>query len=120
MPLHKVHLKITTAADGSATVTSPNWVLGWLYRVVYKPGTLDTGADLTLTSEGPMSQALLVKTNAGTSNVSYYPLTVSNQASDGAAGTSYDTYLMIDGKLKLVVAQGGNVTTGEMIVYWFD
>ncbi len=116
----KIVLKVTTAADGSATATSPNWAFGWLHRVSYIPGTLDTGADLTLTSEGPTSQSLLVKSNAGTSNVSFYPRAVGNQNTDGAAGTTFDEFILIDGKLKLVVAQGGDTKTGTVIVYYFD
>jgi hypothetical protein len=120
MTLKKVVLKVTTDASGDSSATSPNWCMGWLYRMTYIPGTLATGADLTVTSEGPMSQSLLVKANAGTSNVSFYPLGVSNAANDGTAGTTYDNLQLIDGKIKLVVAQGGNVTTGTLIVYYFD
>lgn len=118
--MKKTTVKVTTAADGSATGTSTNWVFGFLFRISYLPGTLDAGADLTITSEGPISQSLLVKANAGTSNVPLYPRTVSNAGNDGAAGTTYDTLPLIDGKIKVVVAQGGDTKTGTLIFYYFD
>jgi hypothetical protein len=120
--MKKVYVKATTAADGSASVTSTTWTIGKLYALAYLPGTIDTGATITVTCEGPQSKALLTKASAGTSNVTFYPRDLQNAVADGAAltGTAGGdrTAPILDGKIKLVVASGGNVLTGAIIAYY--
>lgn len=120
MGLKKVYLKATCDASGDATVNAPNWVLGFLYAIAYLPGTIDTNGDITVSVQGPIAKTLLVKANAGTSNVSFHPRTVGNQNTDGAALTVYDNLILLDGKIRLVVAQGGNGGAGAIILYYFD
>jgi hypothetical protein len=122
--MKKSYLKFTTAADGSATVTDTRWITGELCAVVYVPGDIDTAATVTVTCEGPISKAILTKANAGTANVTFYPRDLVNAVADGAAltGTAGGdrTEPLLDGKVKVVIASGGNVKSGGLFVYYED
>lgn len=122
--MKKVYVKLTCDASGDASVTSPSWVFGMLYAISYLPGTIATGATVTVTCEGPLSKPLLTKANAGTSNAVFYPRDLLNGVADGAALTGTaggDRGLPImDGKVKVVVAAGGNAGAGGLIVYYED
>jgi len=122
--MKKVYVKATTAADGSAAVTAVNWITGKLVAIAYLPGTIDTGATITITCEGPFTKPLLTKATAGTSNLIFYPRDLQHAVSDGAALTGSAggdrTQPMLDGRIKLAVASGGNVLTGAIIVYYED
>lgn len=111
--LKLVPLAITTTAGGAATVVSENHN-GFLFGLKYVPGTLDTGADLTIsTSQSECDITILTITNAGTSEVEWYP----RLNSCGATGTANTDYLImppIIGALKVVVAQGGDTKTGKL------
>jgi hypothetical protein len=114
-------ITLTTIADGSATGRSEDFE-GLLHALVYVPGTLDTGADLTITDE-VTGLALLTVTNAGTAVKQFTPRTptvaVDNSASLYAAGGEpVEAPYAIVGRVKCVVAQGGNVTTGSLYVVW--
>lgn len=109
---------IVTDASGNATVYLTHGINrklnGFLVALRYAPGTLDTGADLTITGEDS-GIPILTKLNAGTSTVFYYPRALVNQVADGAAGASGTEYIPIrDERIKVVVAQGGNVLTGSI------
>jgi hypothetical protein len=85
---------ITTAADGSATVgagtvTAKPAIIGELCVVKYHPGTIDTGATVTVTCVGGDGDAkpLLTKATAGTSTLWFYPRDLLHKVEDGAALT---------------------------------
>lgn len=109
---------IVTDASGDATVylshglnRKPN---GFLVCLKYTPGTMDTGADLTITGESS-SIPILTVTNAGTSVVFFYPRALLNQVADAAAGASGTEFIPIkDERIKVVVAQGGNAKAGSI------
>lgn len=113
-----VKADIVTDASGDATVylshginRNPN---GFLIVLKYTPGTLDTGADLTITGETSGIPVITV-TNAGTSNVFYYPRALLNQVADAAAASSGSELIPIkDERIKVVVAQGGNAGAGSI------
>ena len=81
-------------------------------------GTLDDGVDITVTSEtaDSLNIPILTKANFNTDGI-YYPRTVANQVSDGAASTVYDVKPLASGRIKMVLAQGGNAKSGGCIVY---
>ena len=126
MSMKRQIITYTTAADGSATAyaPSPNTILGELYAIHYRPGTTDTGATVTVTCESDSSKPLLTKATAGTSNAWFYPRDLVHAVLDGAAltGTSGGDRCkpLINGKLRLVVASGGNATTGSVVIYYED
>jgi len=113
---------IVTAADGSATVYSEAF-RGTIRHLRYVPGTIETGAGLTITLDTSGIE-VLIKANAGTSNVTYNPQLKVTQQEDGAdalfsTGNEVRTPISCaNERVKIVVASGGNVKTGSMIIVW--
>ena len=122
--MNNVYIPITTAADGSAAVTDTRWIKGTVVAVAYFPGTIDTGATVTVTCEGRGSKPILTKASAGTSNSWYYPRDLQHKVEDGAALTGTTggdrTSPVADGKIKVTVASGGNGGVGAVTVYYQD
>ena len=115
--LHQYTISITTDADGAATVYSSRKITGRVVALKYAPGTIDTGAGLVVTGE-TTEVAVLTKASAGTSNVWYYPLAVSNQVADGAASAISEVPVWLHSeRLKVVVASGGNAASGEISLF---
>ena len=115
-------LSITTAADGSATVNDTTAILGELYAIEYRPGTIATGATITVTCEGGGSKPLLTKATAGTANSWYYPRDLVHAVADGAAltGTSGGDRCkpILTGRVRVVVAAGGSGGIGTVEIYY--
>jgi len=87
--------------------------------IKYAPGTLDTGADLTITGE-TSGVPILTKADAGTSTVFYYPRAAANKVADGAASSLTEVEVwVLEERIKVVVAQGGASATGTITV-WVD
>ena len=122
--MKSVLLSITTAAGGGATVTAPTAVTGRLYSIAYYPGTIDTGATVTVTCEGAGSKPLLTKATAGTTNSWYYPRDIVHAVADGAAltGTSGGDRALpiLSGKPQVVIASGGAAASGSLEVYYLE
>ena len=122
--MRKITLSATTDASGDATVNSTQNIMGKVYAILYKPGTIATGATITVTSQGIFAKPLLTKASAGTADTLYYPRDLVHAVADGAALTGTaggDRCLpLINGLLRLVVASGGNATTGSIVVYYED
>ena len=122
--MRKITLSATTDASGDATVNSTQNIMGKVYAILYSPGTIATGATITITSQGHFAKPLLTKASAGTADTLYYPRDLVHAVADGAAltGTSGGDRVqpLINGCLRLVVASGGNVTTGSITVYYED
>jgi len=109
---------IVTDTNGDATVYLTHGISrklnGFLVILKYTPGTLDTGADLTITGESS-GIPILTKANAGTSVVFYYPRALLNAVADGAASTNPSEFIPIkDERIKVVIAQGGNAGAGSI------
>lgn len=114
-------IDLTTDASGDAAVLGST-VTAKLYAIEYRPGTIATGATVTVTCESDSSKALLTKASAGTSNLWFYPRDLVHAVADGAALTGTaggDRALpVLRGKPKVVIASGGNAATGSVIVYY--
>jgi hypothetical protein len=114
-------LSLVTDGSGDASAQSEA-VLGKLYAIEYRPGSIVTGATLTVTCESDSSKALLTKANAGTSNVVFYPRDLVHGVADGAAltGTAGGdrTLPILNGALKAVIASGGATKAGSAVVYY--
>lgn len=116
--LQKVSTTITTDGSGDATVYLGSSMRGILLALKYTPGTLDTGADLTITCE-TSGAAILTKANAGTSDVFFYPRALANAVADGAAGTNSQEYIpLVEERIKVVVASGGDSKEGTITAFW--
>jgi hypothetical protein len=109
---------ITTDASGDATVylshgqiSKPN---GFLVMLIYTPGTIATGADLTITTED-RAIPIMTKQDAGTSLAIYYPRALLNAVADGSAAVNASEFIPIKNeRIKVVVAQGGNGGVGSI------
>ena len=113
-----VRLYGTTDASGDLTVYSNEAYSGEVYAVQTIDGTLEDGVDITVTSEtaDSLNIPILTKANFNTDGI-YYVRTVANQVSDGAASTVYDVKPLASGRIKMVLAQGGNAKSGGCIVH---
>jgi hypothetical protein len=125
--MKEIFLTLTTGvSDGAASTSATTGVLGKLYAIEYQPGTIDTGATLTVTCVGPngSSKPLLTKASAGTANVWYYPRDLVNAVADGAAltGTSGGDRALpiLQGRPLVAIASGGNSKVGYCILYYED
>lgn len=112
-------IAITTEADGSATAYC-EVVSGRLLAVVYTKSDFDNGVDFTITGER-YGQAILTLTDRNTSGVFYPRSQVHGPTGTGlvfaAAGEIVaDTIPLWEDRVKIVIAQGGNVKTGTISI----
>lgn len=116
--LRYVEVAITTDAGGDSTDYSVP-VSGFVDTIVYKPGTLETGADLTVTDEAD-GRAILTLTNGTTGQLTFRPIVGANPIVNTGAGTPSTVLLRqlpVMGRIKVVTAQGGNALSGAIGFY---
>jgi hypothetical protein len=125
--MKSVMLKLTThVSAGTASTDSPSAVFGKLYAIEYQPGTIDTGATVTVicTGNNGAAKPLLTKASAGTANSWYYPRDLVHAVADGAAltgTTGGDRALPImNGVINAAIASGANSKVGYVVVYYED
>jgi hypothetical protein len=113
-------INLTTDASGDVTGYSDSVAGGgFLYAVQLVDGTFDDGVDITLTAEhADLSIPLLVAADWNTDKM-VYPRVLQNLNTDGTALTTHTMPLVV-GRIKAVVAQGGNAKTGAVICYIVD
>lgn len=108
---------IVTAADGSFTGYTPV-LTGRVLGVRLDSVDLDSGIDITITGEST-GIAILALTDQGGSDATYYP----RHQVCGPTGTAltYDGTrtvneppLIVNERIKVLVAQGGNVKSGTL------
>lgn len=109
---------ILTDSSGDATVYiqpgQNNGMNGFLVCLKYEPGSIATGADLVITGENSGIPIMTIS-NAGTSNVFWYPRALLNAVADGAASTNSSEFIPIKNeRIKVVIAQGGNGGIGSI------
>jgi hypothetical protein len=107
---------ITTDAGGAATVYLGSKIRGYLVALIYRPGTIVTGADLTVTGE-TSGLPILSKVNLGTGDSYLYPRALPTNANSatGPLGTvPTERIPLLKERIKVVVAQGGNTLTGSI------
>lgn len=120
MSLKEMRIPFTTDGSGDAVVYGSTGIFGRLIAVLYDRGDMVTGTDFILTTDNySVVEAILSITNAGTSDVIWYPrrlvqgTTGSNLT--GTSGGDREPYLMI-GRPKLTVDEGGTSTSGAFIL----
>jgi hypothetical protein len=125
--MKSVMLKLSTgASDGAATTVAATAICGELYAIEYQPGTIDTGATVTVTCVGNngVAKPILTKATAGTTDSWYYPRDLVHAVADGSAltGSSGGDRVcpIVNGVLKAVIASGGNSKLGYVVVYYED
>jgi hypothetical protein len=124
--MRSVTLDLTTHASTGAASATSRQVFGKLYAVKYEPGTIATGATLTLTCVHPnaSSKPLLTKATAGTSVCWFYPLDIPHAVADGAVLTATAggdrVQPILDGAITAAIASGDNSKVGRVVVYYED
>jgi hypothetical protein len=118
--IRRLTVPLVTDTSGAGTLFS-SAIMGTLAAILYKPGTLATGTDITITS-GDNNKPILTKADAGTAAVWFYPRDLVHGVADGAAltGTSGGDRAepLCDGRFKIVLAQGGGATTDGSITFY--
>jgi len=113
-------VSLTTAADGSATGYT-EVANGRVFSISYVDTDLDAGADLTATTE-TTAQPVLTAANFGGTDTTWHPRVQVHDAADASAATLDGTRKNLDyvwaatERIKLVLAQGGNVKSGTFYV----
>jgi len=116
--MKKVRVDITTVTDGSCTAYGEA-VVGLVYAVQLVDGTLADGVDVTVTSENQdLSIPILVKADFNTDQV-VYPRVVQALNTDGTSLTSH-AFPLCYGRPKVVIAAGGSVATGAVVLYLME
>ena len=114
--LHKITVAITTNSSGVASVVAGSKIRGFVYALFYRPGTIDTGADFTISVTGS-GAPILTKVNLGTGNSWLYPRakpTIANDATGGLGTVPSVPIPLINDTITIAVVQGGNTLTGAM------
>lgn len=116
--LESVKADIVTDASGNATVYLEHGINrklnGLLMNMRYIPGTLATGADLTISGE-TSGIPILTLADAGVSDRVLYPRALLNEVSDGSEGISGTEIIPIHNeRIKVVIAQGGDTKAGSI------
>jgi hypothetical protein len=113
--IHQVSATITVDASGDATVYLGSKLRGRVHAIKYTAGTLDAGTDLVITGE---TTGVAILTDSPAASEWYYPRAFPNAVTTGAAGTvpSEDVHVFQE-RIKVVVAQGGNATSGSITAY---
>ena len=91
--IRRLTVPLVTAADGSGTVYS-SAIMGTLIALRYNPGSLDTGADITITN-GDDNKPILTKSNSGTTAAWFYPRDLVHGVADGAALTGKGAHIWV-------------------------
>lgn len=112
--MRRYEVPVTTAADGSATAYSPT-IRGFLESIQYVKTDFADGVDFTITSETG-GESLWTDTNVNAAEIVRPRAPTHDQV--GAAllfasgGTAVADKIAVNGRIKIVIAQGGNVKTG--------
>ncbi len=109
-------IAITTDVSGAATVFLGTTLRGYLIALIYRPGTIVTGAGMTVTGE-TSGIPILQRSNLGTGNSCFYPRALPNTANTptGLVGTVPNVRIpLLKERIKVVVAAGGNTLSGTI------
>lgn len=109
---------ITTDGSGNATVFLSHGnnrkLNGFLVALKYTPGSIASGADLTITGESS-GIPILTRLDAGSNVVFFYPRAPINSVADGSAAANSSEFIPIkDERIRVTVAQGGSGGTGSI------
>jgi hypothetical protein len=118
MYAQRYSVSLTTASDGTATGYTPP-VNGRILAVIYQKTDFANGVDFTITLEAT-GEPILTLTDQNASGTFYPRVPVQDAA--GADATLDGTRKMrepvraADDRVKIVIAQGGSVKTGTVLV----
>lgn len=108
-------IDVATAADGSATVYTPDGITGRIQSITYVKGNFDNGADFAITLEDT-GESLWTQSDVNAS-ATVYPVQKANLGGTGVASTITEVPMVAaNDRVKIVIAQGGNAKTGTFFV----
>lgn len=113
-------VSVTTAADGSATAYTSTTVNGAVRSIQYVKTDFDNGVDFAITLE-TTGQGLWTDTDVNASEI-VCPRQPTHDAAGAArlyagGGTAVSDFIYAaDERVKIVIAQGGNVKTGTFYI----
>lgn len=119
MYIQTITIPATTAADGSATAYSPV-VQGLVEMVKVTLGTWTSGAvDITLTDE--VTGAPIVTLTNATDGLTVRPRGATHDVAGAAylyaaGGVAVADKIAVNGRIKMVIAGGGNVLAGSVFI----
>lgn len=110
---------LVTDASGVIAATSIGSAFGKIVAVEYDPGTIATGADITIRDH--LGAAIITLTDAGTTKRRFRPTAVVTTNAGVAVtaattATEVDRDIYVAGNVTVEVAQGGNVASGTIAV----
>lgn len=113
--MRRIKIDLTTNTSGAATAFGASAV-GTVYAVQLVDGTFEDGVDVAITSENEdLSIPILTKADFNSDQM-VYPRVLQALNTDGTALTTHCEPL-ICGRVKVVIAAGGNTKSGSVIVY---
>jgi len=108
--MYELTLSVTTNGSGNATAYTTH-VVGAVHSVSINKGTLPVTADITVTAEDT-GEVILGLTDITTNSVDHPRALAQDTAGANIAG-EYEP-VFVDGRIKVVVAQGGSSNTGTL------
>lgn len=110
-----VKLPLVCNALGDKTIIQSDiHVNGYLWEVMYVPGTIDTNADITLTVvQSALAKTILTLTNAGTGTLILYPR-ASGCGATGTVATDQKQLVPVVGQFQVLVDEGGDLGAGNI------
>ena len=120
--MRRMRLPFTTDASGDVTVNGERVIQGKLYAIQADiDATVNGAIDLTISTQGAAgSKTLLTLSNLAGDGLFYPRDVVHDAAGTALTGTSGGdrTMPLLEGKPRVVVAQGGNALSGAVILYF--
>lgn len=119
MALRKFIVSVTTAADGTATAYSP-YLSGYLHQIQYVKTNYTDGVDFTITAD-LTGETIWTEANVNAAVVKAprqaIHTTAGVAALYAAGGTAVNDRIALSrDRVKIVLAQGGNATTGSFTI----
>jgi hypothetical protein len=119
MGIRRYSVPVTTAADGTATAFSP-WLSGYIQSIQYVKNNFTDGVDFTITAD-QTGETIWTEANVNASVVKAprqaTHTTAGVAAVYAAGGTAINERIALGrDRVKIVLAQGGNATTGTFII----
>lgn len=119
MTIRRFEIAVTSAADGSATAYSP-YLSGKLVSIHYQKTDYADGVDFTITAE-ETGESIWTEANVNAA-ASRYPRAATHTTAGVASlyasgGTAVQDLIALGrDRIKIVLAQAGNVKTGTFVV----
>lgn len=118
--MRRYKIPVTTAADGSATVFSGQQIAGKIHSVHYVKTDFADGVDFAITADAT-GESIWSQSNVNAAAVVYPRAATHSQAGAAALYASggvgvLDKIALANDRIKIVIAQGGNVKTGTFHV----